>query len=119
MKAACYTSYVKKAKNPEETVVTLAHILNNFDRPYDLLADPAGTAGDGPAMWDTSTEVTVFTWMNDKARNRYYLRTIDAMNYTAFDIGKLSGLNKVVSVPFTQIVDQPDGTQMMLDAAGN
>ena len=119
VKAAYYTTYVKKAKNPEEAVVTLAHILNNFDRPYDLSADPAGTAGDGPAMWDTSTEVTVFTWMNDKARNSYYLRTIDAMNFTRFDIDKLSSLKKVVAVPFTKITDQPDGTQLMLDAAGN
>ena len=99
--------------------MTLAHILNNFDRPYDLSADPAGTAGDGPAMWDTSSEVTVFTWMNDKARNRYYLRTIDAMNFTTFDIDKLASLKKVVSVDFTKIVNQPDGTQLMLDAAGN
>ena len=119
VKAAHYTTFVKKAKNPDEAVVTLAHILNNFDRPYDLSADPAGTAGDGPAMWDTSSEVTVFTWMNDKARNRYYLRTIDAMNFTTFDIDKLASLKKVVSVDFTKIVNQPDGTQLMLDAAGN
>ncbi len=119
VKAAYYTTFTKKAKNPDEAMVTLAHILNNFDRPYDLSADPAGSGGDGTKIWDTSTEVTVFTWMNDKARNRYYLRTIDAMNFTTFDIDKLASLKKVVAVPFTKIVDQTDGTQMMLDAAGN
>ena len=55
--------------------------------------------------------------MNDKARNRYYLRTIDAMNYTSFEIDKLAGIKKVVAVPFTEIVNQPDGTQLLLDAA--
>ena len=119
VKAAYYTTYTKKAKNPEEAMVTLAHILNNFDRPYDLSADPAGTGGDGTKIWSTSTEVTVFTWMNDKARNRYYLRTIDALNFTEFDIDKLAVLKKPVSVDFTKIVNQPDGTQMLLDAAGN
>ncbi len=117
VKAAYYVTYAKKAKNADEAVVMLAHILNNFDRPYDLSADPPGTGGDASKIWDTSSEVTVFTWMNDKARNRYYLRTIDAINFTSFDIDKLATLKKTVSVPFTQIVDQPDGTQLLLDAA--
>lgn len=119
VKAAYYTTFTKKGKNPDEAITMLAHILNNFDRPYDLSADPAGTSGDGPAMWDISSEVTVFTWMNDKARNIYHLRTIDALNFTSFDMGKLAGLKKVMSVPFTAIKNQPDGTQMLLDAAGN
>jgi choloylglycine hydrolase len=119
VKAAYYTTFVRKAKNPDDAMTTLAHILNNFDRPYDLSADPAGTGGDGTKIWDTSSEVTVFTWMNDKARNRYHLRTIDAINFTTFDIDKLASLKKVVSVDFTKIVNQPDGTQMMLDAASN
>ena len=41
------------------------------------------------------------------------------MNFTTFDIDKLASLKKVVSVDFTKIVNQPDGTQLMLDAAGN
>lgn len=119
VKAAYYTTFTRKAKNPDDAMTTLAHILNNFDRPYDLSEDAAGTGGDGTKIWDTSSEVTVFTWMNDKARNRYYLRTIDAMNFTSFDIDKLASLKTVVSVDFTKIVNQPDGTQLMLDAAGN
>lgn len=117
VKAAYYTTYTKKAKTADEAVVTLAHILNNFDRTYDLSADPPGSESDAAKVWDTSSEVTVFTWMNDKARNRYYLRTIDAMNYTSFEIDKLAGIKKVVAVPFTEIVNQPDGTQLLLDAA--
>lgn len=118
VKAAYYTTFTRKAKNPQDAVVTLAHILNNFDRPYNLSEDAAGTGGDGTKIWDTSSEVTIFTWMNDKARNRYYLRTIDALSFTEFDIAKLAPLKKVVAVDFTKIVDQPDGTRLMLEAGG-
>lgn len=117
VKAAYYTTYTRKAKNADEAVVTLGHILNNFDRTYDLSEDPPGTGGDASKIWDTSSEVTVFTWMNDKARNRYYLRTIDSLNFTSFEIDRLAGLKKVVAVPFTEITDVVDGTQMLLDAA--
>jgi len=36
IKAAYYTTFVRKAKNADDAIITLAHILNNFDRPYDL-----------------------------------------------------------------------------------
>lgn len=117
VKAAYYTTYTKKPKNADEAVLMLGHILNNFDRPYDLSADPPGTGGDASKIWDTSSEVTVFTWMNDKARNAYYLRTIDALNFTRFDIDKLADVKKVVAVPFTAIANQPNGTKLLLDAA--
>jgi penicillin V acylase-like amidase (Ntn superfamily) len=118
VKAAYYTTFTRKAKTPDEAVITLAHILNNFDRPYDLSEDPPGAGGDGPALTDTSSEVTVFTWMNDKARNRYYLRNIQQMNFATFDMNKLTGVKQVVAVPFTQITDASlDGTALLLDAA--
>jgi choloylglycine hydrolase len=119
VKAAYYTTYVRKAKTPEEAVVTLAHILNNFDRPYNLAEDPPGAGGDGPAMSEVSTETTTFTWMNDKARNRYYLRTIDQMNFATFEIDKLAGVKTLITVPFSQVTDSTlDGTALMLKAAG-
>lgn len=119
VKAAYYTTYVRKAKTPDDAVITLAHILNNFDRPYDLAVDPPGSGGDGPAVAEATTEVTVFTWMNDKGRNRYYLRNIDQMNFATFDLEKLKGVTKEVSVPFTAVNDSTlDGTALLLQAAG-
>lgn len=119
VKAAYYTTFTRKPKNADEAVVMLAHILNNFDRPYDLSEDSPGTGGDATQIWGVSSEVTLFTWMHDKARNRYYLRTIDAINFTSFDIGKLAVLKTMVAVPFTQFINQPDGTQMLLAAGAN
>lgn len=121
VKAAFYTTYVRKAKNPEDAVITLAHILNNFDRPYDLSIDlPSGSGSgrEGASANSTSSEVTIFTWIGDKARNRYYLRTIGSMNFAMFDMNKLVSLNTTVKVPFANINDSTlDGTQLLLNAA--
>jgi hypothetical protein len=56
--------------------------------------------------------------MNDKMRNRYYLRTIGAMNFVLFEIDKLKSIQKVVKVPLAKINDaSPDGTQVLLGVA--
>jgi penicillin V acylase-like amidase (Ntn superfamily) len=119
VKAAFYTQFVRKADSPRDAVITLGHIMNNFDRPYDLSIDE-GYSAEGGTAGTTSSEVTLFTWMNDKARNLYFLRTIDALNFATFEIDKLSPIKKVVNVPLDKINDdQLDGTQILLGAAGN
>jgi penicillin V acylase-like amidase (Ntn superfamily) len=118
VKAAFYTQFVRKADSPEEAVITLGHIMNNFDRPYDLSIDE-GYSAEGGAAGTTSSEVTLFTWMNDKSRNLYFLRTIDALNFAKFEIDKLAPLKSVVTVPLAKINDAAlDGTQVLLNAAG-
>ncbi len=117
VKAAFYTQYVRKADSPRDAVITLGHILNNFDRPYDLSIDK-GYSAEGGTPGTTSSEVTLFTWMNDKVRNLYFLRTIDALNFAQFEIDKLSPIKKVVTVPLDKINDdQLDGTQILLGSA--
>ena len=117
VKAAFYTQFVRKADKPEDAVITLGHILNNFDRPYDLSIDK-GFSAEGGKPGETTSEVTLFTWMNDKVRNLYFLRTIDALNFAQFEIDKLAPIKKVVSVPLDKINDdQLDGTQVLLGAA--
>jgi penicillin V acylase-like amidase (Ntn superfamily) len=118
VKAAFYTQFVRKAGSPEDAVITLGHIMNNFDRPYDLSIDE-GYSAEGGTAGTTSSEVTLFTWMNDKSRNLYFLRTIDALNFAKFEIDKLAPLKSVVNVPLAKINDAAlDGTQVLLTAAG-
>jgi len=118
VKAAFYTQFVRKADSPEDAVITLGHIMNNFDRPYDLSIDE-GYSAEGGTAGTTSSEVTLFTWMNDKSRNLYFLRTIDALNFAKFEIDKLAPLKSVVTVPLAKINDAAlDGTQVLLNAAG-
>lgn len=95
VKAAFYANYVRKASNPDDAITTLAHIMNNFDRPYDLTVDGAGGVGDGPRSNKTSSEVTYYTVLNDLSRNLFYIRTIDAMNWSVIDLNKLKAANKV------------------------
>ena len=119
VKAAFYTQFVRKADSPEDAVITLGHIMNNFDRPYDLSIDK-GYSAEGGAPGSTTSEVTLFTWMNDKVRNLYFLRTISALNFAKFEIDKLTPIKSVVKVPLEKISDtQLDGTQVLLGAAGN
>jgi len=116
VKAAYYTNFVRKAKTPEDAIITLAHILNNFDRPYDLSMDPPGAVGDGPPLKTTSTEVTMFTWMSDKTRNRYYLRTIGSYNFTMIDMNKLAAETETKKIPLSTFDNiSSDSTHLLLN----
>ena len=59
-----------------------------------------------------TSESTFFTVMNDLSQGQFYLRTIKAINFTRFDIAKLSSLKDVKYVPFKDIDANPniDGT---------
>ena len=108
VKAAFYANYVRKGKTPDEAVVTLAHILNNFDRPFDLTVDTGGGSGDGVRGKNASSEVTIWTTMSDLNRNQYYVRSINGMNFAVVDLNKLKDVKQVKSVS-TYDVDKAVG----------
>lgn len=89
VKAAFYATYVRKASTPDDQVTTLSHIMNNFDRPYDLTVDIDTTGGDGGSSKGTSSEVTDWTVMNDLSRNLYFVRSINSRNWSVVDLNKL------------------------------
>lgn len=105
VKAAFYANYVRKGKTPDEAMILLAHIMNNFDRPHDLTIDPPGGVGDGPRGNKNSTESTQWTVMNDLSRNLSYIKSINAMNWTVIDMNKLKNVTQVKSVS-SYAVDQ-------------
>lgn len=100
VKAAFYSNYVRKAKSADDAMITLAHIMNNFDRPYDLTVDEPGRGGDGPVQRGKgfTSEVTVWTTMSDLSRNQYYVRSINAMNFAMIDMNKLKNIKQMKSV---------------------
>lgn len=98
VRAAFYANYVRKGKTPDEAIVTLGHIMNNFDRPYDLTVDGAGGIGDGPRGNALSSEVTQWTVMNDLSRNLYYFRSINAINWVMVDMNKLKNVTRFTTV---------------------
>lgn len=116
VKAAYYTTFVRKAKTSVDAINTLAHILNNFDRPYDLSIDPPGAVGDGPSLQTTSSEVTLFTWIADKTQNRLYLRTIDSYNYTMIDMNLLASVSEIRKIPISVFNNiSSDSTNLLLN----
>ena len=98
VKASFYANYVRKAKSPDEAIITLGHLMNNFDRPYDLTVDGSGGTGDGVRSKSTSSEVTQWTVMNDLSRNLYYVRSINSLNWAVIDMNKLKTLKQIKSV---------------------
>ena len=94
VKAAFYANYVRKGKNPDEAVVTLAHIMNNFDRPVDLSKDEGTTSGDGVST-TTVSEATIWTVVRDLSRNLVYFRSIEAMNWSVIDMNKLKDVKEI------------------------
>ena len=98
VKAAFYANYVRKAKTPDDAMITLAHIMNNFDRPYDLTVDAPGGTGDGVRGKGFTSEVTLWTTMSDLNRNQYFVRSINAMNFAMIDMNKLRNIKQMKSV---------------------
>jgi penicillin V acylase-like amidase (Ntn superfamily) len=100
IKAAYYSTYIEKAKTPKLAIQNLAHVMNNFDRPMNISIDLPGTAnsGEGPPSKEPTSEATYFTVLNDLANHKYYIRTINAINYSSFDLNKLSSLKQVTVV---------------------
>lgn len=98
VKAAFYVNYVRKAKTPDEAIQTIGHIMNNFDRPNDLSVDEGSAGGDGGGGDGISSEVTNYTVMNDLSRNLYYVRSINALNWTVVDFNKIKNIKKIKSL---------------------
>ena len=108
VKAAFYVNYVRKAETPDEAVTTLAHIVNNFDRCTDLTVDAAGGMGDGPRSNTQSTETTWISFVHDLSRNLFFIRTINAMNWSVIDFKNLQDIKEVKSI-YTYDVNQKSG----------
>lgn len=123
VKAAYYANFAHKAETPEQAIFTLGHVMNNFDRPQDISKDleddlPAGErsmeATKGPK---SISEVTSWTVLHDLAQGHFYLRTINALNFSKFDLGKLSVLKapKVVTLDAVNANTQLEATDLFLN----
>ena len=117
VKAAFFTNYVRKAKTPAEAIQTLSHVINNFDRPYDLSIDPEGSNPEAAnAVKGAVGEVTLLTTMNDLAQNQFYIRLINSINFSKIDLRKLAGVKNVKKVSLDQVAQLhgADATELFL-----
>lgn len=98
VKGAFYVNYVQKGKTPEDAVNLLSHIMNNFDRPQNLTMDEAGSGGETGQSTCSSSEVTQWSVMGDLSRQHYYVRSINAMNWSVIDMGQQKGSTRIKTV---------------------
>ncbi len=104
VRAAYYAQYAERA-TPEAALSTLAHIMNNFDRPKGITVDPRSAGGlemegaepDGES--DYQTEYTSWTSLTDLAGGRFLVRTYDGMNYVGLDFASLTAATAVKVMP--------------------
>ena len=64
----------------------------------------------------SASEVTLWTTMRDTNQNHFYIRTIDSINYSMFDLNKLTTLKAATKVSFETLNANPnvDGTSLFL-----
>jgi len=125
VRAAYYAQYTEKAATPDEAVLTLAHIMNNFDRPRGITIDypeeggghleVAGLSQAGNEAY--ATEFTSWTNLSDLDRKLFHVRTYGNLNYTRFDLAALSSKTGVGVLPIAQLQDGLTDASEKLTAA--
>ncbi|NBC48117.1 MAG: linear amide C-N hydrolase [Gammaproteobacteria bacterium] len=125
VRAAFYAQYTEKADTPERAVTTLAHVMNNFDRPRGVTIDLPEAENhrlevqglDEPRA-EAVTEFTCWTSLSDLERKLFFLRAYDSFNYSRFDLAALAGANHPLVMPFQQLgKDAAEGTAALLASA--
>lgn len=76
-----YTTYAQKAGGSKESMNTLSHIMNRFDRTKDITLDT--TAEDGIAS-NSSSEYTVWTSLSDLHNGVMMVRGYKDYNYATY-----------------------------------
>lgn len=118
VRAAYYANFAQKAKTPDQALLTMGHVMNNFDRPIDITIDkPNAAAADlGASANKPTSEATYFTVIKDLSRNLFLIRTINAFNFTQFDLNKLSSIKETRVVSFKDLNANTnlDGTSLFL-----
>lgn len=94
VRAVFYSTYAEKAVSAQEAMITLAHIMNNFDRTKNITIDNIGE-GEGSEGVPLS-EYTVWTCLSDLTNGVICIRGYGEMNYNQYTIAQFSNEEKPV-----------------------
>jgi penicillin V acylase-like amidase (Ntn superfamily) len=121
VRAVYYSQFAEKAKTPDAALSTLAHVMNNFDRPRgitmdsrakDEVQDKLDPGVTGHPMY--TSEYTTWTALSDLGRLRLSIRLYDRLNYVTFDLHALKDQSIRMAVPLSQFADETaDGTRAL------
>ncbi|MGB0135518.1 linear amide C-N hydrolase [Dokdonella sp.] len=124
VRAVYYSEYAEKVSNPDASLRTLAHIMNNFDRPKGITIDAVEEKGEGLDLSSFgengaqfTTEYTSWTSLSDLNRTQLHIRTYENLNFTMLDLQRLAAANGVRMLSLSAL-DQSgsDSTDLLLNA---
>jgi choloylglycine hydrolase len=123
IRAIFYANFVEKVEDPDKALLTLSHIIDNFDRPRGATTSPPEESGAEGAKFQgiddgnsgPPTEYTVWTNMADLSRGKFLFRSYNAFNWTSFDLSALASQDKPIAVLTSQLDPMGgDGTKTLL-----
>lgn len=126
VRAAFYAQYTEKAASPDLAVLTLAHILNNFDRARGVTIDYPSEGGshlEVAGLEDKSgtayaTEFTSWTSLSDLDRKLFFIRDYTSLNFTSFDLAALAELKEPKVILLKKLNGSaPDATSVLKSVA--
>ncbi len=98
IRAVFYTSYAPACASATETLITLSHIMNRFDRMKNITVDTMGESG--PTAVQT-TEYTVWTSLSDLTRGEMLIRGYHDLGYQRFSLAQFAGGSEPVLIRIT------------------
>ncbi|MFK8252107.1 linear amide C-N hydrolase [Ancylobacter terrae] len=125
VRAAYYAQFTEKAATPDLAVQTLAHILNNFDRPRGVSIDyPDGKGGhleveglESAGSEPYATEFTCWTSLSDLDRRLFHVRDYRSLNFSRVDLADLASLAHPAVLPLETLVGADFDVTHLLRAA--
>ncbi len=94
VKAFYYSSFAHVVDNPDQQIVELSHIMNNFDRPIGSNIVMMNIA-DQPTM---IREYTIWIALTDLTRGYLYVRTYEQLGYAKYSFDQFSDKTDLYSV---------------------
>lgn len=121
VRAVYYSQFAEKNETPAKAMVTLANVMNNFDRPRGITADDRFTAGvinmaaaglTGHKLY--TSEYTNWTSLMDLRNLQFNIRSYDSLNYVHFDLAELSKGKEKKVISLADIpTNSANGTQQL------
>jgi choloylglycine hydrolase len=128
VRAVYYAQFTEKAASADRAIQTLAHIMNNFDRPRGVTIDyPSegsahlevqGLEADKSAPY--ATEYTSWTSLSDLDRRLFFVRDYRSMNFSRFDLKRLADVKVPASILLEEVAATAvDATDSLRSKAGH
>lgn len=106
IRAVYYSHFAEKTNNSDSAILMLSHIMNNFDRPRGITIDERFESGVENVAAPSVTgdllyisEYTSWTALSDLEQRKFYIRSVNSMNYISFDLNKLKEYKFKITAP--------------------